>query len=89
MLLQKQRCGDNMSTDDQTIVSGIVTKFDAFKGYGFIRRAEGKDVFFFYDDIEDEGHDINVGDRVAFFIEKAPKGPKAKSVKKLELSTAP
>ncbi|WP_223524005.1 retron Se72 family effector protein [Pseudomonas sp. BF-RE-24] len=64
--------------------SGFVTTFDAFKGYGFIRRTEGKDVFFFYDDIDDEGHDINVGDRVTFIIEKAPKGPKAKNVKKVE-----
>lgn len=73
-----------MSKDDQIIFSGFVTTFDAFKGYGFIRRGEGKDVFFFYDDIDDEGHDINVGDRVTFIIEKAPKGPKAKSVKKVE-----
>ncbi|UXV19266.1 retron Se72 family effector protein [Pseudomonas fluorescens] len=76
-----------MSTGDQFIFSGFVTTFDAFKGYGFIRRAEGKDVFFFYDDIEDEGHDINVGDRVTFIIERAPKGPKAKSVKKAESNT--
>jgi CspA family cold shock protein len=73
-----------MPQDNQVIFSGFVTAFDAFKGYGFIRRAEGKDVFFFYDDINDEGHDINVGDRVTFIIEKAPKGPKAKNVKKLE-----
>lgn len=73
-----------MSKDDQVMFSGFVTTFDAFKGYGFIRRAEGKDVFFFYDDIDGEGHDINVGDRVTFIIEKAPKGPKAKSVKKVE-----
>ncbi|WP_405121470.1 retron Se72 family effector protein [Pseudomonas petroselini] len=77
-----------MSKDDQAINSGVVTTFDAFKGYGFIRRAEGKDVFFFYDDIEDEGRDINVGDRVTFIIEKAPKGPKAKGVKKVELDPA-
>lgn len=77
-----------MSDGDKVVFSGVVTTFDAFKGYGFIRRGEGRDVFFFYDDIVDEGHDVSVGDRVTFIIEKAAKGPKAKDVKKIESDLA-
>ena len=29
--------------------SGVIHTYDAFKGFGFIRRVKGKDVFFFYD----------------------------------------
>lgn len=65
-------------------LKGAVTAYDPFKGYGFIRREEGRDVFFFYDDVEGD-HDVNIGDQVLFLIENAPKGPKARAIKKIEL----
>jgi CspA family cold shock protein len=64
---------------------GVVTAFNPFKGFGFIRRHEGRDVFFFYDDVIGD-HDINIGDQVKFTIENAEKGPKAKHIEKLELA---
>ena len=61
---------------------GVVRAYDSFKGFGFIRRAKGRDVFFFYDDISQDDRLISIGDTVSFTVEKAPKGPKAKSLKK-------
>lgn len=68
-----------MSTD---IFFGRVRMYDHFKGFGFIRRDKGKDVFFFYDDIDGDDRNIVEGDTVSFRIELAPKGPKAKGLKK-------
>lgn len=57
--------------------TGIVRAFDPFKGFGFIRRKSGKDVFFFYSDITAEDKDINIGDTVSFTLQAMPKGPRA------------
>lgn len=61
---------------------GRVRMYEQFKGYGFIRRDKGKDVFFFYDDIEGGDRNIVEGDVVSFQVELAPKGPKAKALQK-------
>jgi CspA family cold shock protein len=61
-------------------VFGLVRAYDSFKGFGFIRREAGKDVFFFYDDIMHDDKVISVGDTVSFILEAAPKGPKAKEL---------
>ena len=61
---------------------GVVKTFDAFKGYGFIRRPKGKDVFLFYIDIENDDRMVDEGDAVSFEVEKMPKGPRAKKVRK-------
>jgi CspA family cold shock protein len=63
-------------------VYGMVRAYDSFKGFGFIRRDKGKDVFFFYDDIEHDDKVISLGDTVSFTLESAPKGPKAKELRK-------
>jgi CspA family cold shock protein len=64
---------------------GVVITFDSFKGYGFIRRNQGKDVFFFYDDILDERKDLMIGDSVEFIVRSQPKGPRAYSLHKLDV----
>lgn len=61
---------------------GVIKTFDAFKGYGFIRRPRGKDVFVFYPDIEEDDRLLAEGDSVSFRVEMAPKGPRAKEVRK-------
>lgn len=60
---------------------GIVKVFDPFKGFGFIQRAKGKDVFVMFDDILDDDSTFLEGAHVSFIIEMSPKGPRAKSVK--------
>ncbi|AYN17968.1 cold-shock protein [Pseudomonas monteilii] len=67
---------------DAVIERGTVSSYDTFKGFGFIRRDKGRDVFFFYDDVtETEG--LIVGDVVRFEVKIAPKGPRAYKVSKL------
>jgi cold shock protein len=61
---------------------GIVKTFDMFKGFGFIQRQKGKDVFFFYNEIDNANKILSFGDKVSFTLEKTPKGYRAFSVKK-------
>lgn len=63
--------------------TGIIHAYDAFKGYGFIRREKGKDVFFFYDQLSNEDYEPTMGDLVDFDVVTAPKGPKAINVQKI------
>jgi len=62
---------------------GFVNSYDVFKGFGFIRRKEGRDVFFFYSDITGDAQDLSVGDVVEFDIENARKGPRARNLRKV------
>jgi CspA family cold shock protein len=61
---------------------GIVKTFDIFKGIGFIRRKAGKDVFFYYQEIEHDDKILVEGDKVSFTIEKKPKGLRAYKMRK-------
>ncbi|RKR78196.1 CspA family cold shock protein [Marinobacter nauticus] len=62
---------------------GVVRTFDSIKGFGFIRRESGKDVFVFYDDILTRDRVLVEGDKVEFEIENMPKGPRARKVIKI------
>jgi CspA family cold shock protein len=62
---------------------GVVNSYDSFKGFGFIRRDKGRDVFFFYDDIEDEVEGLMPGEVVRFQIRMEPKGPRAYKIEKI------
>ena len=58
--------------------------FSAPKGYGFITRESGEDVFVHFKAISAEGYKtLNEGDDVEFDIEEGPKGPQAVNVKKI------
>jgi CspA family cold shock protein len=62
-------------------VQGKVKWFNATKGYGFIEREEGEDVFVHYSSIQTEGYrSLNEGQRVEFTIEQGPKGLQASQV---------
>ena len=61
--------------------TGTVKWFNATKGYGFITREGGDDVFVHYSAIEAEGYKtLNEGQRVEFTITQGPKGLDASSV---------
>ncbi len=63
---------------------GTVKWFNASKGYGFIQREAGEDVFVHYKSILSDGYKtLNQGDRVQFEVEEGPKGLQAKNVKKI------
>ncbi len=61
--------------------SGTVKWFNNSKGYGFIQRKEGDDVFVHYRAIRGDGYrSLNEGDEVEFTITEGPKGDQAEDV---------
>jgi len=63
---------------------GTVKWFNASKGYGFIQREVGEDVFVHYKSIMVDGYKtLNQGDLVQFDVEETTKGMQAKNVKKI------
>lgn len=60
---------------------GRVKWFDAKKGYGFISREDGADIFVHYTSISGEGFKtLAEGELVEFEVVKGEKGPKAENV---------
>ena len=65
-------------------ITGTVKWFNTTKGYGFITREDGPDVFVHYSAIQTDGfRNLEEGDRVEFSVEQSPKGPQASNVVKL------
>ena len=63
---------------------GVVKWFNNAKGYGFIQRVSGDDVFVHYSAIQTEGYrSLAEGDSVEFAVTKGPKGLQAENVTKL------
>jgi CspA family cold shock protein len=63
---------------------GTVKWFNAAKGFGFISRANGEDVFVHFKAIQGEGYKtLNEGDKVEFEVEQGPKGLHAAKVQKI------
>lgn len=61
---------------------GKVKWFNTEKGYGFIQREDGKDVFVHYSAIQGEGFkNLTEGQEVEFDIVEGEKGPQAANVK--------
>ncbi|MEA1964745.1 MAG: cold shock domain-containing protein [Candidatus Aerophobetes bacterium] len=62
---------------------GTVKWFNDRKGYGFISRANGKDVFVHFSSIAGDGFkSLQEGDRVSFEVEEGERGPQAVNVTK-------
>jgi len=65
-------------------VQGTVKWFNNAKGYGFIGRNDGADVFVHYSAIVGEGYrSLQEGDAVEFEIVQGQKGPQAANVTKI------
>jgi CspA family cold shock protein len=65
-------------------IVGTVKWFNGAKGYGFIAREGGEDVFVHFSAIQGEGYrNLEEGDRVEFSIQTGPKGLQAANVVKL------
>jgi CspA family cold shock protein len=63
---------------------GTVKWFNSSKGFGFISRESGDDVFVHYSAIENDGgyRTLDEGDAVEFEVTDGPKGLQATSVRK-------
>lgn len=60
---------------------GTVKWFNATKGYGFIGRDDGEDVFVHFSAVEMEGYRrLKEGQKVEFSVEQGPKGLQAARV---------
>ncbi|RME88828.1 MAG: cold-shock protein [Anaerolineae bacterium] len=66
-------------------IIGTVKWFDGAKGYGFIERESGSDVFVHHTAIQAEGfRNLYEGQKVEFTIEMGQKGPQATNVVVIE-----
>ena len=62
-------------------ITGTVKWFNAEKGFGFIEREGGKDVFVHFSAIQGDGYrNLQEGQKVEFNVEQGPKGPQASNV---------
>lgn len=60
---------------------GVVKWFNAAKGYGFIQRDNGEDVFVHYSAIQTNGYrTLDEGAKVQFMVKTGPKGLQAEEV---------
>ncbi|HLF98904.1 MAG TPA: cold shock domain-containing protein [Acidimicrobiia bacterium] len=64
------------------MATGTVKFFNAQKGYGFISREEGDDVFVHYSSIQGDGYkSLEEGQRVEFDVAQGRKGEEAQNVR--------
>ena len=62
--------------------TGTVKWFNSSKGYGFISRENGDDVFVHFQSIISDGYkSLNENDKVEFVVTEGQKGPQASEVK--------
>jgi len=77
--------GKNLSGSNWRAIAvrGTIKWFNNSKGYGFIGRDDGPDVFVHYSAIVGDGYrTLQEGDLVEFEIVQGPKGPQAANVQK-------
>ena len=71
-----------MSTKRAHVAQGTVKFFNADKGFGFISREQGDDVFVHFSNIEGDGYKtLSEGERVEFDVVPGRKGPEAQNVR--------
>jgi cold shock protein len=78
------RGGPSFRLKEEGLPEGTVKWFSNEKGYGFISREGGDDVFVHHSKIDMQGYrSLTEGQRVEFEVEQGPKGLQATNVKML------
>ncbi len=68
-------------------ITGTVKWFNGDKGFGFIERQGGPDVFVHFSAIQATGfRNLQEGQKVEFDVEQGPKGPQAANVRLIDES---
>lgn len=63
--------------------TGTVKWFNASRGYGFIERESGEDIFAHFKNIEGDGfRTLNDGEKVTFVVAGSPKGDQAEQIRR-------
>jgi CspA family cold shock protein len=74
----------NETGDEVVREKGIVKWFNAAKGYGFIQRPSGDDVFVHFSAIQMNGYrSLEEGSEVEFEVKQGPKGLQAENVSRV------
>jgi CspA family cold shock protein len=74
-------CVNTEQENEAVREKGVVKWFNAAKGYGFIQRSSGEDVFVHFSAIEMSGYrTLEEGSEVEFEVKRGPKGLQAESV---------
>jgi cold shock protein len=64
------------------VATGTVKWFNPDKGYGFITREDGPDVFVHFSAIQGDGYrNLDENQKVEFDVTEGPKGPQAANVR--------
>jgi CspA family cold shock protein len=75
---------NNESGEEVVKEKGIVKWFNAAKGYGFIQRSSGDDVFVHFSAIQSNGYrTLDEGAEVEFEVKQGPKGLQAENVSRV------
>ncbi|MBV8549733.1 MAG: cold shock domain-containing protein [Acidobacteriaceae bacterium] len=81
---QYGQTGIHLASDNRRLVvreKGVVKWFNAAKGYGFIQRSNGDDVFVHFSAIQMGGYrTLEEGAEVEFEVKRGPKGLQAENV---------
>jgi CspA family cold shock protein len=75
---------NNESGEEVVKEKGVVKWFNAAKGYGFIQRSSGDDVFVHFSAIQANGYrSLDEGAEVEFEVKQGPKGLQAENVSRV------
>ena len=76
-----RRLMNQLGASELATEQGTVKWFNAAKGYGFIQRQSGEDVFVHFSAIQSDGYKtLNEGQAVEFEVKQGPKGLQAERV---------